>query len=57
MSDDLKSLIALVASMRYAQRLYFQTRSPQALDEARKLERAVDKRLTELADSEQRKMF
>lgn len=57
MNEETKSLISLVVQMREAQRAYFKTRSPQALDEARKLERAVDKRLAELAGSDQRKMF
>lgn len=54
---ELKSLIELVAQMRDRQREYFKTRSQDALDAARKLERAVDKRLAELSESDQRKLF
>jgi hypothetical protein len=49
-------LIRLVKDMRRAQRQYFDTRSPIALDQARKLERAVDKMLTEY-DGGQTQMF
>ena len=51
MTDDTKSLLALaslVCQMRAAQREYFRTRSADALEDSRRLEKAVDAALQEL---------
>lgn len=42
----------LVAKMRHAQKEYFRTRSPTSLEESKRLERAVDKALTESAQKQ-----
>lgn len=52
-----KRFAALVREMRAAQREYFETRSPQSLDLALQLERAVDRNLKELFDREQARLF
>lgn len=41
----LETLAKMVRDMRYAQREYFKTRTLEALDNARQLERQVDKAL------------
>lgn len=41
--------VALVAQMRIAQRDYFRCRTPELLDQAKRLEALVDQRLVELA--------
>ena len=48
MSEPIESLVAfrkLVAEMRHAQKQYFKERSPQWLNESKKLERMVDRNL------------
>lgn len=40
---EARELAALVADMRNAQKEYFRTRSPAALDNSKSLERQVDK--------------
>lgn len=47
-------LRTLVAEMRHAQKEYFRTRSPTALEESKRLERKVDEAL---ADTGQKKLF
>lgn len=44
-----------VANMRHAQKEYFRTKSPTALESAKRLEKAVDSALREYAD--QPKLF
>jgi hypothetical protein len=56
-SDRLRQLVDLVSKMRAVQRQYFKTRSVATLDEARKIERAVDAWLAEHAPSDQRRLF
>lgn len=46
----------LVADMRHAQREYFRTRSPTALEASKRLEKAVDTALRD-HDQGQRQMF
>jgi hypothetical protein len=45
-----KELAALVNEMRQAQREYFRTRSPAAMDRARQLETRVDRAVREILD-------
>lgn len=51
------SFLALVAEMRTAQRAYFRTRSGQALDESKRLERRVDELLKSVSVSKQGTLF
>lgn len=46
------ALMKLVREMRQAQREYFAQRTPAALDVSKRLERAVDRMLAELASGE-----
>ena len=48
--------VALVASMREAQKAYFKRRSPSDLDRPRSLEREVDHALKDMRD-DQPKLF
>jgi len=42
---DAKKFYDTVKKMREAQRLYFKTRSPSALEESRRLERTIDEEI------------
>lgn len=55
MKDQVETLLAMVRHMRGAQRLYFKTRSPDSLEQARKAERAVDKMIAEYDAAEERR--
>ena len=46
----MEEFAALVQEMRNAQREYFRTRSPTALEAAKRLEKRVDQALKEIAD-------
>jgi C4-dicarboxylate-specific signal transduction histidine kinase len=50
-ADEFKSFIMLVGEMRNSQREFFRTRSNTALEVSKRLERRVDERLKELAQS------
>lgn len=50
-------LLELVDQMRAAQREYFKTRSPAAMDRAKKLEREVDRQLAARHEAAQPKLF
>lgn len=52
--EELEQLCELVQKMRNAQREYFRTRSINALDSARSLEKQVDDLLGRLANGQQR---
>ena len=54
-SDKLQQLVALVTKLRAAQIAYFKTHG--GLDEAKKIERAVDRWLADYAPSDQRRLF
>lgn len=54
---DIEQFIALVAKMRQAQRIYFTTRSTEALSESKKIEREVDRWLAERTNTEQGKLW
>lgn len=53
----LREFAKLVASMRDAQRDYFRTKSAAALDRAKRMEKAVDRRLKEIFDEQQPWLF
>lgn len=55
-SEELEQLRELVQRMRTAQREYFRTRSINALDAARVVEKQVDELLGRLAEG-QRRLF
>lgn len=50
---DLKQFAALAAEMRHAQKEYFRTRSPAALESSKRLEKAVDRALLEISQPQQ----
>lgn len=57
MPEDLPEFVALVRSMREAQRDYFKTRSGEALSRSKELERKVDAALRAAAEAEKPNLF
>jgi len=56
-NPELDAFVQTVAKMRELQTSYFKTRSPQALNEARKIERAVDRYIREYSERQHQRMF
>lgn len=56
-ATDYKKFVEIVRQMRHAQKLYFKTRSSEAIDDAKKLERAVDHWIDGNSENDQRKLF
>lgn len=57
MPEDMPEFIALVRSMRQAQRNYFKTRSSEALNRSKDLERKVDAALRAASEAEKPNLF
>jgi hypothetical protein len=50
----MNEFILLVKQMRQAQKEYFKTRSPEALQKSKQLERSVDQFLNHMQDNQQK---